>query len=303
MITRENSALSGLGRVTKACGFAAVLAVGFLASEKTASAQEIQLTGPLAGAPAVKHERLYRKGRFEVAPGFSFTLLDEYRRQMMPSLRLQYNITDWLGIGVWGAAGVINPTTDLTDKIDAKSPSNPQTWLNVSGNYKDQTGTMQWIAAPQLQAVPFRGKIALFQKIFVDTDAYFHGGLAFVGLKERANCEVGQCVGAERKETFDMSSRTALAPTFGLGFNFYLPFSKGLMALNLEYRALPFSWNRGGFDSRGAGENGKFPDQRITSADQTFKFNQLIGVNIGFSFPKLKVSDVEEEEKQEQAKK
>ena len=32
------------------------------------SAQEIQLTGPLAGAPAVRKLRLYREGRFEVAP-------------------------------------------------------------------------------------------------------------------------------------------------------------------------------------------------------------------------------------------
>ncbi|MBM4363170.1 MAG: hypothetical protein FJ104_10850, partial [Deltaproteobacteria bacterium] len=63
-----------MGRLT-----AATLAAGlaWLAGEQTASAQEIMLTGPLAGAPAVRQLKLYREGRFEVAPAVSFTLLDE----------------------------------------------------------------------------------------------------------------------------------------------------------------------------------------------------------------------------------
>ena len=56
-----------------------ILAVGLLTAW-SASAQEIQLTGPLAGAPAVRHMRHYREGRFEIAPTASFSLLDEYRR-------------------------------------------------------------------------------------------------------------------------------------------------------------------------------------------------------------------------------
>ena len=70
----------------------------------SASAQEIQLTGPLAGAPAVRHERLYRDGRFELAPTVSFTLLDEYKRAILFGARAQYNITDWLAVGVAAAS-------------------------------------------------------------------------------------------------------------------------------------------------------------------------------------------------------
>ena len=51
---------------------------GVVLASGTASAQEIQLTGPLAGAPAVRQLRLHRAGRFEVSPTVSFTLLDEY---------------------------------------------------------------------------------------------------------------------------------------------------------------------------------------------------------------------------------
>src|SRR5580658_1723768 len=67
-----------------------------------AEAQEIQLTGPLAGAPAVRKLRLHRAGRFEFAPGVSFSLLDQYQRTIMPSATLTYHPYDWLGVGVWG---------------------------------------------------------------------------------------------------------------------------------------------------------------------------------------------------------
>src|SRR5450432_4499888 len=66
-----------------------------------AQAQQILLTGPLAGAPAVRKLRLHRQGRFEFAPGVSFSLLDQYQRTAMPSASLTYHPYDWLGVGVW----------------------------------------------------------------------------------------------------------------------------------------------------------------------------------------------------------
>ena len=56
-----------------------------------------------------------------------------------------------------------------------------------------------------------------------------------------------------------LTSTTKIAPTFGVGLTFY---PSNFVSLGVEYRALPFSWNRAGFDSRGAGPNGNFPDQQ-----------------------------------------
>jgi len=92
----------------------------FFAGEQEASAQEIQLTGPLAGAPAVRKLRLHRDGRFEVTPNVSFTLLDEYQRTYMPGLRLQYHFFDWLGLAVWGGYG-FQVTTGLADQLQEKA--------------------------------------------------------------------------------------------------------------------------------------------------------------------------------------
>lgn len=262
-------------------------AASVLLVAKSAGAQEIQLTGPLKGAPAVRQLRLYREGRFELAPAVSFTLLDEYRRTILPGARLTYNIKDWIGVGVWGGVGAVSLTTDLTDQIDQVALRNQFTAVNVSpqrgdNGFPGQTAKLSWVAVPQLTFVPFRGKLAIFQKIFVDTDFYVAAGPGFVGLEERDDCNVAGKPACSDSKSFTKKSRMAIAPSFGVGFTFYM---SGLASLGLEYRALPFSWNRAGFDQRGGGANGKFPDQKINDEDQTFKWNQMITVSVGLHFP------------------
>jgi opacity protein-like surface antigen len=257
-----------------------------------AQAQEIQLTGPLKGAPAVRHLRLYRQGRFELAPAVSFTLLDEYRRTILVGAKLNYNIRDWLAIGVWGAAGAVSLTTDLTDKIDATAPRDPLTAINVNhvgtgtnlrpAPFADQTAQISYVFAPQVTFIPFRGKLAIFNKIFVDTDLYAAGGVAFVGIQERSDCGGGGQLKCSDPSSFALQSTTKIAPTFGVGLTFY---PSNFVSLGVEYRGLPFAWNRAGFDSRGSGTNGNFPDQQVNSSDETFKFNQMVTIAVGFSFP------------------
>lgn len=277
---------------------ATLCALGTTAAlEKTANAQEILLTGPLKGQPPARNLRLYREGRFEIAPAMSFGVLDEYRHMFIAGLRLQYNFTDWLGIGLWGGYG-FSGTTDLTDQINDKSPRNNLTAVNVNhgpGNTKADFGAqvaqLQWVVAPQVTVTPFRGKLALFQKVFVDTEAYIFGGFALVGLQERGNCgNAGDVNGTacNTPASFALQSRLAPTGTFGLGLTFFLA---DFINLGVEYRALPFSWNRGGFDSRGGGSNLDFPDQKITSDDRTFKFNQMFTVSVGFMLGGRKTSD------------
>ncbi|HMI88249.1 MAG TPA: hypothetical protein VK550_29395 [Polyangiaceae bacterium] len=292
--------------------FLTVLSVllGVFASTR-ATAQEIQLTGPLAGAPAVRQLRLQRQGRVEIAPTVSFTLLDEYQRTILPGGRLTYNLADWLAIGVWGAFGAVKLPTGLTDHIqevtqirrsgrpeDGGLPggeandypgdisiNNLRTRASIGPQFKDQLGRIDFIVSPQVTLIPFRGKLAIFQKIFVDTDAYVFGGPAIIGLSERKSCEAN----CGEPDAYGRASRVAVAPSFGLGFNFYLA---KFMALGLEWRGIPFAWNTGGFDTRGANPDGRFPDNKVNDDDREFKFNQVLSVNLGFYLPtKPKSSD------------
>jgi len=157
------------------------------------------------------------------------------------------------------------------------------TRTNLGTDFKKQLGGIDWFVAPQLTLVPFRGKIALFQSIYLDTDLYFFGGPAFVGLLERKDCNK-EAVGGDcgQPQHFDRATRMAIAPTFGLGLNFYI---NKWSALGFEWRGLPFAWNTAGFDTAGGGKDNKFPDNSISSDDQRFKFNQMLTLSYNIYLP------------------
>jgi hypothetical protein len=282
------------GKTTKRFLAALTASFALLFGSEYAHAQELQLTGPLAGAPAVRKLRLRRQARFEIAPSASFTLLDEYNRTILFGARLNYNFTDWLGIGAWGAFGAIQMPTALTDHIQEVNVARRQlaadmgqnyedtltgrlTAVNLSANYPEQIAEINWVFAPQITLVPFRGKIALFQSVYFDTDLYVFGGPAFVGLTERKDCDP-----CNTPDAFDRVSRMAIAPTFGLGLSFYV---NKWSALGVEWRGLPFSWNTGGFDTAGGGQDEAFPDNKVSSADQRFRFNQMLSISYNIYLP------------------
>jgi hypothetical protein len=297
-----------VGAVLAGCALASVGA--------TANAQEIQLTGPLAGAPAVRHLRQHRAGRFSVDLGANFTLLDQYERTIMPGGTLAYHITDWIGIGVFGGYG-LQYTTGLSDELQGvinqyncagrpsikacqltavnlvhNDPTNTKTLSN------SQLGHITWMVAPEVIGTPFRGKISFFSQFFIDTDIDFFAGAAFVGVKERASCGEdtnGMSLGVtcSSQASFVLAPRTAIAPTFGLGLNFY-PASPqtNFFGIGVEFRAFPFAWNTSGFDNHGGGTNKDFPDTFVNGADREFHFNTMLAVNLKFAFPvSIKTSD------------
>lgn len=307
----------GLGmtkRVT-AAGLALCAAVTTVTAAEPAQAQEIQLTGPLAGAKAVRKLRLHRDGRFEISPGATFTLLDEYQRTIMPGLRIGYHFTDWFGVHVWGGYGIQVPTS-LTNELQTKAiddrrcDANPTssacklTAVNLTrpgsnrdGSVRagtltgDQLGAFQWVVAPQLTFVPFRGKLALFSALFTDVDLAIFLGPAIVGLKQRAPCGV-QDDGSQLdpcSQSFSLKDSVTVAPTFGLQLTF---FPTDFFGFGADFRAMPFQWSTSGFDVKGGGASDQFPDNNFSGADSDFKFNTMTTVFLSFNLPtKPKLSD------------
>lgn len=277
-----------------------ILALGLAAGLLTlggaapASAQDVQITGPLAGAPACRSCRIYRDGRFQIQPFVGFTLQDEFSRTMLFGAQLQYHFTDWLGLGVWGGYGGVHIDTGLTDEVVAGGQTTDRNALSLPSrrNFAEQIGTINWAAAAQLEFIPLRGKLSLFQKLFVDSDFYFFGGVAAVGVEERANISEADATAKCGEAAFamaggsppaclatqdDRASRVAIAPTFGAGIVLYF---NEFLGLSLEWRALPFAWNTSGTDEGGAGPDSAFPDGAINGEDRIFKFNHM--VNVGF---------------------
>jgi outer membrane beta-barrel protein len=265
-----------------------------------AQAQEIQLTGPLAGAPAVRRLRLHREGRFDIAAHATFTLLDEFRRTIMPGLRLNYHFFDWFGVGLFGGPA-FSYNTSLSDELQEKAinnracQSNPNSLacrrsaVSLCRDGEDclaenQLGRMFFYVAPQVTFVPFRGKFSLFGEAFMDADISLFLGAGIVGLNERKECAAGAC-----PDSFELETRVTAGPTFGVGFNFY---PLDYLGFGAEFRGTPFAWNTSGFDVAGGGEDEDFPDDAIDSSDQTLHVNPMLSVYVSFQLPtEIEVSD------------
>ena len=192
------------------------------------------------------------------------TLQEPYRRTMFLGGQLQYHVADWLGIGVWGAYGGVGFDTNLTNNIEDQGVTTERNQLSLPtrADFTKQIGKIQGIAALQLTFIPLRGKLALFQRLFVDTDFYLFGGVGFAALQERTAIAASTCTGmADPTACFnasqtDRNNRMALTPTFGAGLTMYF---SSWFGLAIEYRGFYFKMNRSGFDTRGSDE-GPFPD-------------------------------------------
>jgi hypothetical protein len=257
------------------------------------SAQDVHVTGPLAGAPSVMNQRLWREMRLHVEPFFAFTIADEYSRSLIVGGELRFHFLDWLGIGGWGGYSVATLDTNLTKEIRDKGVTTNANRLDLPSRegYPNQVGRLNWWSGVELHFVPFRGKLAMFQKIFVDADIDVFVGAAFVGVEERADVtgqpspgNVTYCdqVGDGCLPSQDArAKRTAIAPSFGIAFN---AFFKEFVGLAFRWRGIPFKYNTSGTDNN--------RDGQINSDDRLRQFNNMFSVGVIFTLPpKIKTTD------------
>lgn len=275
--------------------WAALLAVGMIAlASNNAQAQEVQITGPLAGAPAVRHMRLYRVNRFNVMPSLGYTLQDEFARSLFLGLEANYHFLDWLGVGIWGGFNLAQIDTDLTSQVQSFAQVTDRNRLSVpsAANFSRQIGRIQWGVSAHLIFVPLRGKLSIFQSVFVDTDLYVIAGVGIFGLEERASTvsDMNRSMACDLAEPDGSASPACLAtqtartgritpsPMLGVGLSVY---ANSWFGVAFEWRAFPFSWNPGGTDESGS-TRGPFPDGQIDGNDSRTTFNHMF--NLGFIF-------------------
>jgi hypothetical protein len=274
-----------------------LLSEGLRSDTSSASAQDVHVSGPLAGAPAVKKLRLWRDMRLHFEPFFAFTIGDEYSRSLIVGGELRFHFLDWLGIGGWGGYSVATLDTNLAKEVQSKGVTTNANRLDLPSreNFPSQTGRINWWSGVELHFVPFRGKLAMFQKVFFDADLDFFVGAAFVGVEERADAvgqpspgDVAFCEIANNPMDDDClesqtarSKRTAIAPSFGVAFN---AFFHDFLGISLRWRGIPFKYNTGGTDNNNDGQ--------IDSNDRIRQFNNMFTVGLTFVLPpKMKTTD------------
>ncbi|MDD5307943.1 MAG: hypothetical protein PHU25_11535 [Deltaproteobacteria bacterium] len=291
-----------------------------LATERV-HAQEILLEGPLAGAPAVRKLVLYREMRFSVGPQFAYTILNDYMHNFLLGGRIEFNIFDWLAIGAVGYYAV-NVTTSLTDHITSStdiggSPTSPAESnypsYTGSGNFEKQVALLKGMYLGQVSLIPLRGKVSIFEKLFMAIDGYIFLGGGAVQYEERQACKKDGC-GSWPDNILEPKRVSQFGGTFTAGVGFMTFFNEWL-AVNVEYRLTPFKWNAGGTDEAGQSgtqwtctgtggrpcskneddpnnkwttttkSGGDYPDGNIDSNDQTWNMNQSIAIGAIFYFP------------------
>jgi hypothetical protein len=274
-----------------------LLGDGLRNGASSASAQDVHVSGPLAGAPAVKKLRLWRDMRLHVEPFFAFTIGDEYSRSLIVGGELRFHFLDWFGIGGWGGYSVAKLDTNLAKEVQSKGVTTNANRLDLPSRegFPDQTGRINWWSGVELHFVPFRGKLAMFQKVFFDADLDFFVGAAFVGVEERADavgrpspgdvafCEIAgnpMDAGCLESQTA-RSKRTAIAPSFGVAFS---AFFQDFLGVSFRWRGIPFKYNTGGTDNNNDGV--------IDSNDRLKQFNNMFTVGLIFVLPpKTKTTD------------
>jgi len=229
---------------------------------------------------------------------FAFTVGDEYARSLIVGGEVRFHFLDWLGIGGWGGYSVAKLDTNLTTEVrdsDAAVTNANRLDLPTQEGFPDQIGRINWWSGVELHFVPFRGKLAMFQKVFFDADLDFFVGAAFIGVEERANavgqpslndvsfCEIegnlmdDGCLDSQLAR----SKRTAIAPSFGVAFN---AFFHDFLGIALRWRGIPFKYNTGGTDNN--------KDGQIDSNDRIRQFNNMFSVGLIFVLPpKIKTTD------------
>jgi hypothetical protein len=275
----------------------AALGVGSLAAP--ALAQEIQITGPLAGQPAVRRMRQYRVDRVQlIVPTVGYTLQDEFSRSLMTGLEANVHFTDFLGVGVWGATAnfwnAFHINTDLTTQVQMNGQTTSRNRLSLPSPdlFDEQVARLQGVVSAHLLFAPLRGKLAIFQGIFVDTDFYILAGFALAFVQERADVDTGgaaMCAGALTSAgclatQTARKDRIAPAPIFGVGLNLYF---NSFIGLAIQWRAFPFNMNPAGTDEAGLQEDASVtqPDGAIDDNDQRFYFHHMINIGLIINLP------------------
>ena len=241
---------------------------------------------PLDGEPAVRHRLLLVKKRFEAAFAFEASVNADYRHTAAGGLKLEYHISDMWSLGALGFLGG-SFNTGLSNRIIETLPSE-----DVAGDptptaqqFEEHLNSMPIHGAAYLGLTPWYGKLAAFEKFFVNFDFYFQAGAAFARLENGccgfANVDNnpgvivdGMLPDNDPNDDLALNDGTRLGVYLGGGIHLFL---NDWLALDLTVRDYMFSDNPSGLDFDA--------DLAVTDEDNRFLNHLFMGVGVSLFLP------------------
>jgi hypothetical protein len=274
------SRLVGHGMNQNFLGLFGAAAAAFVApallAPATARAELPERKSPLADAPAVRHRSELRRLRFEIGPGITTTVGQDFYHALLVGGKATFFLSDWLAIA--GYAGHNITPDSKTSFHERLEPVLPDTRVAGSGRAPTKAEAVAGmnkigqVFAAQAEIIPFSGKYSLFGKFFANYDFYAFGGPGFVNFTGATcstpgpSCPVtGMKIGAN----------------FGAGIHTYF---NNYFSANLEFRDILLKNNPSGRDVSG--------DRVADDDDMSLDSNYMIGLNFTFLLPPTaRVSD------------
>ena len=247
--------------------FAALVTAPLLGG--VARAELPERKSPLADAPAVRHRHELRSLRFEIGPGVTTTIGQDFYHAVMVGGKASFFLSDWLALsGMFGHNLTNDMKTSFHTRLEGALMGQRMTNDRAPSLAEAQAGMNKigQVFAAEVELIPFSGKYSLAGKIFANYDFYAFGGPGFINFtsdsgctNNNASCPVtGMKVGAN----------------FGVGMRTYF---NDFIAMNLEARDILIRNNPSGRDETG--------DRVADDEDLSWDSNYMVGLSFTFFLP------------------
>jgi outer membrane beta-barrel protein len=241
----------------------------------------------LAGQPAIRNGKEWRKLRFELTPIFDISTNQDYRFAFGPGVVLRFHIFDWLAVGIHGAY-FFNANTPLENRVREQLPDNydPTTSQPSKAIHDAHILNMQAAASAYVTITPWHGKFTLFSSNAAAYDLFVElgGGMVYYGQNNCCSQFIQPQTPGQLPDpnTQDGSIYAGVrgAGMFAVGAHLYFLDFLGLTLVLRDYFAVS---NPGGLDANG--------DRELTKADERLQNHLFFGVGLSFMLPpKAKLS-------------
>lgn len=122
----------------------------------------------LADAPVVRRNLEMRNGRQEIGVTFGATLSDPYVRNILPGIRYDLHLTDWLSVGADALIGV-PMTTAVSGEIEKKT-------LKTNDTFEMEATNLSFLADLRASVAPIAGKF-MVGRVPVNFDVHVNLGV------------------------------------------------------------------------------------------------------------------------------
>lgn len=162
----------------------------------------------LDGSPVVRRNMQYRAGRHELTGVFGASMADPYVRTILPGVRYDMHLRDWVAVGGEILIGLGTPSSAY-ETIERKVTV-------VNPNFVMEATNIRLLAAGHASLAPLVGKFVAFGSLPINFDAHINLSLGLASVAGTPNIPAKQSVAPGIGGGIRVFLTTVLALTFDI---------------------------------------------------------------------------------------